>query len=74
MHPLIDQGLTLALYGMSTVFVLLTLLVFAVIAMSLILKKVKYSDENSSELGISLNKRVAIAGAIVQHRKNKSPK
>ena len=23
MHPLIDQGLTLALYGMSTVFVLL---------------------------------------------------
>ncbi len=74
MHPLIDQGLTLALYGMSTVFFLLTVLVFAVIAMSLILKKVKYSDENSSELGISLNKRAAIVGAIVQHRKNKSPK
>ena len=74
MHPLIDQGLTLALYGMSTVFFLLTVLVFAVIALSLILKKVKYSDENSSELGISLNKRAAIVGAIVQHRKNKSPK
>ena len=74
MHPLIDQGLTLALYGMSTVFFLLTVLVFAVIAMSLILKKVKYGDEDSSELGISLNKRAAIAGAIVQHRKNQSPK
>ena len=44
MHPLIDQGLTLALYGMGTVFVLLTLLVFAIFTMSRLLKKFEYID------------------------------
>ena len=72
MHPLIDQGLTLALYGMGTVFVLLTLLVFAIFAMSRVLGKFEFIDENSNELSMSQKKRAAIVGAIMQHKKNKS--
>ena len=72
MHPLIDQGLTLALYGMGTVFVLLTLLVFAIFTMSRVLGKFEYIDENSNKLSVSQKKRAAIVGAIMQHRKNKS--
>ena len=72
MHPLIDQGLTLALYGMGTVFVLLTLLVFAIFTMSRVLGKFEYIDENSNQLSMSQKKRAAIVGAIMQHRKNKS--
>ena len=72
MHPLIDQGLTLALYGMGTVFVLLTLLVFAIFTLSRVLGKFEYIDENSNELSISQKKRAAIVGAIMRHRKNKS--
>ena len=72
MHPLIDQGLTLALYGMGTVFVLLTLLVFAIFTMSRVLGKFEFIDENSDELSMSQKKRAAIVGAIIQHRKNKS--
>ena len=72
MHPLIDQGLTLALYGMGTVFVLLTLLVFAILTMSRVLGKFEFIDENSNELSMSQKKRAAIVGAIIQHRKNKS--
>ena len=72
MHPLIDQGLTLALYGMGTVFVLLTLLVFAIFTMSRVLGKFEYIDENSNELSMSQKKRAAIVGAIMRHRKNKS--
>ena len=72
MHPLIDQGLTLALYGMSTVFVLLTLLVFAIFTMSRVLGKFEFIDDNSAELSMSQKKRAAIVGAIIQHRKNKS--
>tara|TARA_X000001036_G_C20348782_1_gene671677 strand:- start:330 stop:551 length:222 start_codon:yes stop_codon:yes gene_type:complete len=72
MHPLIDQGLTLALYGMGTVFVLLTLLVFAIFTMSRVLGKFEFIDENSNELSMSQKKRAAIVGAIMQHKKNKS--
>ena len=72
MHPLIDQGLTLALYGMGTVFVLLTLLVFAIFTMSRVLGKFEFIDDNSAELSMSQKKRAAIVGAIIQHRKNKS--
>ena len=71
MHPLIDQGLTLALYGMGTVFVLLTLLVFAIFIMSRVLGKFEYIDETYNKLSMSQTKRAAIVGAIMQHRKNK---
>ena len=72
MHPLIDQGLTLALNGMGTVFVLLTLLVFAIFTMSRILGKFEYIDENSNKLSMSQKKRAAIVGAVIQHNKNRS--
>tara|TARA_B100000674_G_C37564209_1_gene788735 strand:- start:241 stop:462 length:222 start_codon:yes stop_codon:yes gene_type:complete len=72
MHPLIDQGLTLALYGMSTVFVLLTLLVFAIFAMSRVLRKFGYTDRDFMKLSIAQRKRLAIVGAIAKHRKKQN--
>ncbi len=74
MHPLIDEGLTLTLYGMSTVFVLLTLLVFAIFAMSRVLRKFEHTDEDFIKLSIAQRKRAAIVGAIAQHRKDKTVK
>ena len=74
MHPLIDEGLTLAFYGMSTVFVLLTLLVFAIFAMSRALRKFEYTDENLLKISTNQKKRAAIVGAITQYRKNKTAK
>ncbi len=74
MHPLISHGLALAFYGMSTVFVLLTLLVLAIFAMSKVLKKFERLDENMDDRQNSKNKLAAIVGAIVQHRRSKSIK
>ena len=74
MHPLIVQGLTLTLYGMSTVFVLLTILVFAIFVMSRVLREFEHTDEDLIKLGIAQRKRAAIVGAIARHRQNKTSK
>ena len=74
MHPLIVQGLTLTLYGMSTVFVLLTLLVFAIFVMSRVLREFEHTGEDLIKLGIARRKRAAIVGAIARHRQNKTSK
>lgn len=70
MHPLIDQGLTLALYGMSTVFVLLTLLVFSISGMSQVLRILEHKDEKPGD-SISRKKRAALVAAVLQHRRSK---
>ena len=70
MHPLIDQGLTLALYGMSTVFVLLTLLVFSISGMSQVLRILEYTDEKPRD-SISRKKRAALVAAVLQYRKSR---
>jgi oxaloacetate decarboxylase gamma subunit len=69
MPPLVSEGLNLALYGMGTVFVFLTLLVLATMLMSRLIapeKAVPFvaipSDlENASKMA-------AITAAIHQHR------
>ncbi len=62
---LIDQGLTLMLVGMGTVFVFLTSLVIAMTLMSIVLRDRKTTAaEQVSEAEVA-----AITAAITTHRK-----
>ncbi len=63
---LLDQGVTLMLVGMGTVFSFLTILVMAMSAMSAIAVKFVATsiDEN-----VSPEEVAAITAAIVEHRK-----
>jgi oxaloacetate decarboxylase gamma subunit len=65
---LLDQGITLMLVGMGTVFVFLSLLVMAMTMMAAIVKRLTPVAEN----GISDEEVAAITAAIAQHR-NKNP-
>ena len=68
LSPLVSEGLNLALYGMGTVFVFLTVLVFATMLMSwLVLKTVRASEPEKSDTSNS-KKMAAIAAAIHVHR------
>ena len=69
MTPLLAEGLNLALYGMGTVFVFLTLLVFATVLMSRIVSRT--TTEAPPGQGIDSRKLAAITAAVHQHR-NKS--
>ena len=73
-HPLIEEGLALAALGMGVVFVFLTLLVFAIYLMSWTLGQSNYPSETPDSRLISSKKKAIIAGAIWQHRKNKTLK
>ena len=64
---LLDQGLTLMLVGMGTVFVFLTILVAAMSLMALIVKRL---TPVVVDAGISSQEIAAITAAITQHRKN----
>lgn len=66
MTPLLSEGLNLALYGMGTVFVFLTMLVFATMLMSWVVAKTS-AQENSSK-SIDSRKLAAITAAVHQHR------
>ena len=46
---LIDQGISLMLYGMGTVFVFLTILVFATTAMSRVVNRLNPEAEKNSD-------------------------
>lgn len=63
---LLDQGITLMLVGMSTVFVFLTVLVGAMSLMSLVARRflVRVDDAEITEEEVA-----AISAAIAQHRK-----
>jgi len=64
---LLDQGITLMLVGMGTVFVFLTMLVLGMSTMSAIVMRFSQSttDDDSSDEEIA-----AITAAIAQHRNN----
>ncbi|NND82107.1 MAG: OadG family protein [Gammaproteobacteria bacterium] len=75
---LIDQGLNLMLYGMGTVFVFLTVLVFATGAMSAMVRRLapesdaallRDNDKASSNDNIDEKVRAAIKLAITEHRR-----
>jgi len=65
---LLDQGVTLMLVGMGTVFVFLSLLVMAVTVMAGIVKRLTPVAEES----ISDEEVAAITAAIAQHRNRTS--
>ncbi len=64
-QTLFDQGLTLMLVGMGTVFVFLTLLVAGMSLMALIVKRLTPAVADS---GASDEEIAAITAAIVRHR------
>ena len=61
---LLDQGITLMLVGMGTVFVFLSVLVMAMTGMAGIIKRLTPAVEES----ISDEEVAAITAAIAQHR------
>ena len=69
MTPLLAEGLNLALYGMGTVFVFLTMLVFATMLISWIISKTTTTVLQGHE--VDSLRLAAITAAVHQHR-NKS--
>ena len=65
---LLEQGLSLMLVGMGTVFVFLTALVLAMTVMANIVKRMTPRVEEA----VSDEEVAAITAAIALHRKNKS--
>lgn len=65
---LLEQGVTLMLVGMGTVFVFLTLLVMAMTGMASIIKNLAPTAEE----GASDEEVAAITAAIAIHRRNHS--
>ena len=65
---LLDQGITLMLVGMGTVFVFLSLLVLAMTMMAGIVRRLAPIGED----GISDEEVAAITAAIARHRDKKS--
>lgn len=65
---LMDQGLTLMLVGMGTVFVFLTLLVMAMSVMAAIIKRLAPAGVEA----VSDEEVAAITAAISQHRNKNS--
>jgi oxaloacetate decarboxylase gamma subunit len=74
-ESLINQGLELMLFGMGTVIVFLTLLVYATTAMSLLVQKFFPAEQerapalvSSSTPAVDATTLAVIAAAIHQHR------
>ncbi len=69
MSPIIVEGLYLAMYGMGTVFLFLTLLVLATMLMSRLTAAFAPEQPLARETsGIDARKRAIIEAAIQQHR------
>jgi len=66
---LLDQGLTLMLVGMGTVFVFLTLLVTAMSLMAWIVKRL---TPETVDAGVGDEEIAVITAAIAQHRNSRS--
>ncbi len=64
-ETLIDQGLTLMLAGMGTVFTFLTVLVFAMTMMSTLVKRLRVVATDPSDEEVA-----AISVAIAKHRRD----
>ena len=65
MTPLFSEGLNLALYGMGTVFVFLTMLVYATTLMSWLVSR---TEKSQSQDDIDPKKLAAITAAVHQYR------
>jgi oxaloacetate decarboxylase gamma subunit len=65
-NNILDQGLTLMLVGMGTVFTFLAVLVVAMSGMSFIIKRLTPSADSTDTTDEEI---AAISGAISQHRR-----
>ena len=74
MHPLIEEGFKLALYGMGTVFLFLTLLVIAINLMAWALRNQDYLGEERKPTVVSNKTKAIIIAAISLYRQNKPNK
>lgn len=68
---LLEQGLELMLAGMGTVFVFLTLLVFATTGMSALVQRFSPAAQIDAD-GVSDEEVAAITVAIAQHRRKQT--
>ena len=68
MPPLVSEGLNLALYGMGTVFIFLTLLVLATMLMSWLVTQGETAAVVALPADSAGAKMAAITAAIHQHR------
>ena len=69
MPPLVSEGLNLALYGMGTVFVFLTLLVLATMMMSWLVAPKETAAVVALRIDLAGDRKIAaITAAIHQHR------
>ena len=69
MPPLVSEGLNLALYGMGTVFVFLTLLVLATMVMSWLVAPKETAAVVALPIDLAGDRKIAaITAAIHQHR------
>ena len=73
MENLVSQGFELAIFGMGTVFMFLTLLILATHGMSLLVQK--YEAKNTADAATQKVDRhllAIISGAIAQHRSKRN--
>ena len=68
MPELVSEGLNLALYGMGTVFVFLTVLVGVTHLMSWLVLRLSPQASAEQSAGIDASKLAAITAAVHQHR------
>lgn len=72
LDPLVASGLQLMLVGMGTVFVFLTVLVFAVRTMSQLLARIEPGQKSTTQRGsvqaVPPAHVAAIVGALEQHK------
>lgn len=72
MSPIVSEGINLALYGMGTVFVFLTMLVFATMAMSWLVQRFSPLPGPATGSSRDAKKLAAITAAIHAHRSKQS--
>ena len=72
MHPLVEEGFKLALYGMGTVFLFLTLLVITINLMAWALRKQGSLSKERKPRVVSNKTKAIIISAIDLYRENKS--
>ena len=78
-NTLLEQGVGLMLYGMSTVFLFLALLVIAMTAMSYLLARFASPNGSGATSAATSNELddavvAAITAALHQHRQRKDPR
>ncbi|MBO6702782.1 MAG: OadG family protein [Pseudomonadales bacterium] len=69
MSPLVSEGISLAMYGMGTVFTFLTVLIVVTQLMSWLVLRLQLEDPQQTETALAKQKKLAaITAAVHQHQ------